>query len=778
MKILLRAATVISLATAPAAQDAPFHSALRDRIDQGFVYSDCWGSRTLGFVGRWGFDGSGNNQVDIIDVSNPDNIVKLATYSVPSPSNGASAQDMQAASGIMYVGLEASAVDGVDIVDIRVPGSPVHKTFVDPDPGAFEIAHDVFFDNGWLYMCNSRDDTLAILDLRTYDVNSPPAQISSWTYSLANLGDPGPFVHDTTVRNGELYVSGWGSLEIWDVADIATSAPSFLGEVRGFNVHSDWPSPDEAFLVTCEERQGGAAKLYQMIDNGSSVTLIPRDSWVNPISGSGEAYCPHDPRIVGDRVYISNYSAGVLVLQVDRTNWTWEKVASYDTSVMPGNDFFGVWGAYPFLGEDRVLASDLEEGFHVIDFSALEINHLTTRPTLVAPGVPHSISVRIDAIGNRVLSSVALRTRVDGGGAFQSTPMVHQGGNVYAADLPAIGCGSKVDWYVSATATNAEVFHSPSTAPTRLFSAYAGDGLTSLFSDDFQANLGWTVTNTAVASGAWTRVNPVESGAQPDNGDPDSPGANCFITGNAGGGGGVGDADLDGGPTVLTSPLLDFSSGDGLIAYKRWYFTNSNDDSLVVQISNNGGSSWTALETVTRKGGGWIERTFRVSDFVAPTSDVRVRFSVSDNPNDSITEAGVDSFVASRIECSGPAASVTSRNGTGVNALCYVNLTLPVLGSNWNTRIDHAHHPGAQQTWITARVGPATGPITPHGELLVDLGSPFLFSQPVPSSGTSDLHVIPMPADPALAGLTARTQGLIVGGGIELCNALDATAGF
>ncbi len=777
MKSALLALPLLALSPAVLAQDPSFHASLRDRIGQGFVYGDLWGNGTLGFIGRWGFDGTGNNDVDIIDLSNPDNIVKLATYSVPAPGTNSSAQDMQSTNQLLFVGLEASASNGVDIVDIRTPGSPVHKTWVNPDPGVFEIIHDVFQDNGWLYLCNSRDTSLAIVDLRSYDVNSPPASITSWAYRLDSLGDPGAFVHDMSVRNGELYVSGWGSLEVWNVANLASSAPSFLGEVRGFNVHSDWPSDDEAFLVTCEERQGGGVRLYQMVRNGNSVALHPRDSITSPQSGVGQTYCAHDPRVVGDRVYISNYSAGVMVLQVDRTNWTFEKVASYDTSGLPGTDFFGCWGVYPFLGADRVIASDLEQGFHVLDFSALELSWPSARPTLIPPGQPRAITVRVQPLGNKVLSAVALHTSIDGA-AFQSAAMTNLGGGLYGGDLPALACGSKVDYYVRATATpSGEAFTSPASAPAGKFTAYAGDSLATVLADDFQSDLGWSVSNSGVTSGAWVRGNPVASGAQPESGDPDAAGANCFITGNGSSGGSVSEADLDGGPTRLSSPNLDFSGGDGLIGYKRWFFSNGDTDSLQVEVSNNAGASWTSVETIKNKAGGWVPRLWRVSDFVAPTNQVRVRFSISDNPNDSVTEAGVDSFSAARIECAGaPPAGVTSRNGTSVNVTCFSNLTLPVLGTNWDTLVSHGHHAGATITFVVGRAAPTTGPIIAAGEVLVS--GPRYFIQGVGSSGTADTHSVPVPSNLALVGVTAYTQGLILGGGPELCNALDATIGF
>ena len=48
---------------------------------------------------------------------------------------------------------------------------------------------------------------------------------------------------------------------------------------------------------------------------------------------------------------------------------------------------------------------------------------------------------------------------------------------------------------------------------------------------------------------------------------------------------------------------------------------------------------------------GWKNASFQVSDHVAPNSNVQVRFSISDNPNNSLTEAAIDDLRVSRIEC-------------------------------------------------------------------------------------------------------------------------------
>ena len=122
-------------------------------------------------------------------------------------------------------------------------------------------------------------------------------------------------------------------------------------------------------------------------------------------------------------------------------------------------------------------------------------------------------------------------------------------------------------------------------------------------------------------------------------------------------------------------------------------------------------------------------------------------------------------------------ASVTIRNGTNVNVVCFATLTLPIIGTSWDSVVLHGHHPGATYTAIVGYAAPATGPVIPAGELLVDLSSSHLFTDFRQSPGTENLHSIAIPNDIALVGQTAATQALILGGGGELCNALDVVIG-
>jgi len=236
---------------------------------------------------------------------------------------------------------------------------------------------------------------------------------------------------------------------------------------------------------------------------------------------------------------------------------------------------------------------------------------------------------------------------------------------------------------------------------------------------------------------------------------------------------------VDGGPTRLESPDLDFSGGDGLISYRRWAFSDDVDpnDALLVEVSNDGGGNWTTAETAPMRAGGWLEHAFRVSDFVTPAASVRVRFSISDNPNDGVVEGGVDTFTAARFDC--PAGTTTFRNGTNVNPACFTTITEPRVGQTWESRVTHSGHPGATMTIVVVYAGPATGPVKGYGEILIDFASGKIAQSLLPATGTADVHAFAVPADVELVGLTGSSQGAIFGGaGPELCNALDLHLGF
>lgn len=296
-----------------------------------------------------------------------------------------------------------------------------------------------------------------------------------------------------------------------------------------------------------------------------------------------------------------------------------------------------------------------------LPFIPARIEFAGSPPAQVDPGVATPILVTIDP-NDEVVSSRTLRFR-DSGGAFQSIALNSAGGQSYSANLPAVDCGDSPEYYIEIVADQSGTITLPSGGAASPYSAIVGQ-IDTVFEDNFETNMGWSVSGsiTQASAGRWQRGTPVGANdsrvADPDS-DADGSGQ-CYLTGNV-----LDNSDVDGGDTILTSPNFDVAGQpEATLSYARWYDNNEGGDAgnpfqetFVIQISNNGGSSWSALETVGPTGsevsGGWVNKTFRIADFVAPTASVRVRFIASDDVG-TVVEAGVDAVSVSGLTCEDP----------------------------------------------------------------------------------------------------------------------------
>ncbi|MGE0480304.1 MAG: hypothetical protein AB7Q17_07515 [Phycisphaerae bacterium] len=312
--------------------------------------------------------------------------------------------------------------------------------------------------------------------------------------------------------------------------------------------------------------------------------------------------------------------------------------------------------------------NEINEGFTMHGMPAppiqlLDIQYPNGRPASIDPAGGTAVRVVVVGLTGTPQPGTG-RLLYSTGGAYTNIAMQVVSPNVYDAVFPAIPCGSTVRYYVTAQTTGGSTVISPAGAPTTVFSALSATGTTTVLADDFQGNLGWTITSTSLTDGPWTRGLPEGGTRGAPSTDADGSGL-CYVTDNAGG-----NSDVDGGPTRLQSPLLDCSApGDYQLSYARWFYCDddaipSDRDVMTVEISNNNGTNWTPVETVSHNPT-WTTVSFNVNSLIAPTGQVRVRFNAVDNPNNSVVEAGVDAFSIVRVDCA-PAFADGDMNCDGV----------------------------------------------------------------------------------------------------------------
>ncbi len=320
--------------------------------------------------------------------------------------------------------------------------------------------------------------------------------------------------------------------------------------------------------------------------------------------------------------------------------------------------------------------ADIDAGFVAQGFPGYDIPFVTFSGVTDLPDTedqlgPYVVQATIVAGVAPPVSNATLHYRADEG-AWIDLAMTDLGGDLFEGQIPGQVSPAVVDYYLTATdsASNSEDY--PYDAPASLFSFNVGI-LTTFLDFDFEAggDEGWTVgfPSDTASTGVWERVDPRGTAAQPEDDHTLDPGTTCWVTGQQPVGGSLGTNDVDNGDTTLLSPVFDASGMlNPKISYWRWYSNNQgadpDNDIFEVYLSDDGGSSWDAVEVVGPSGaesnGGWFQHSFEIGSITTPTATMQLRFVASDRNSGSIVEAALDDLLGTDL---GPSGSDCNGNG-------------------------------------------------------------------------------------------------------------------
>lgn len=650
----------------------------------GVEGNDCWGWTDPLDNKEYALFGLTNKTsfVDITDPTDP----KYLGY-LPTQTSNAIWRDMKVYNNHMFVVSDGNGNHGMQVFDLtRLRGADPNnpQTFSnDAWYGSVSSSHNVVIneDTGYAYIVGSNQ---ASGGLHAVDISNPTNPTFAGNFSADG------YTHDAQVVTYHGPDADYAGCEIAfcanedtvTIVDVTNKSNMTMVSRNSYAqdqyTHQGWLSEDHRYFYMGDELDettyGGPTRTHifdcQNLDN---------PNYLGFYSGV-ESTIDHNLYVKGDYLYQANYTSGLRVLDISNPTQPVE-VAFFDT-YFAGNgvSFDGAWSCYPYFDSGTILISDIQNGLFLVRLSALEFVYPSGRPDLVDP--VGGVEFTVEAVGgfSEPQSGTGV-LHVDRGSGFESFPMNEVSSNVYEANFPASNCGSELNYYVSVMTTNGETVTDPVAAPNQFYTAISADAVEITFADDFETDQGWTETGNA-STGQWERAIPNGGG---ERGDPPTDGdgsGRCYVTEN-----GPGDTDVDDGSTVLTSPIMDAlgaGGADASVSYYRWYSNNTGaspeQDIFVVEISNNGGASWTNLETVGPSGpevsGGWFYKSFVISDFVPPTDQMRVRFTASDLGDASVVEAAVDGVQISFTVCEGPicADNGTLIEGTGeqndYNATC------------------------------------------------------------------------------------------------------------
>ena len=313
----------------------------------------------------------------------------------------------------------------------------------------------------------------------------------------------------------------------------------------------------------------------------------------------------------------------------------------------------------------EIAAGFAVHGFDAPELSGLDFQFPNGTPSVISPFDGVDLAMNVSGISFQPAPNTGTLYIARSNGTVDNIAMPQVADSQYLLSFSDIECDEAVGYYFSAETTTGDVFYWPGgqtsvPSPSTRFSGIGATGEIIAFEDDFQTDTGWTVSGGAV-DGQWGRGVPIDCDRADPPSDADGSGF-CFLTDNSSANNC--NSDVDDGQTILTSPALDASAPGSVISYSRWFdntFGNApNEDTMFVQVSGDGGLSWVGLEVVgpvAEADGGWYQKQFLVSSYVANSTNFRIRFIAQDTGEGSVVEAAVDGVRLLATECidDGPA---------------------------------------------------------------------------------------------------------------------------
>jgi subtilisin-like proprotein convertase family protein len=329
-------------------------------------YSDVWGEGNYAYIGHLQQQG-----VDIVDITNPASPKLASVFMGTGGTNNV--RDLEVQNNIAFFGAGDPSGGSVYVVDVHDPYHPVQLANISLTPSGLTGIHSLGVGGNYLYVCDSNDNKVGV-----WDISTP----SSPLFVRTILSPKAPNIHEVTPIGGRLYTASLdavGYVDIWDISNVGNTSipvPLLCEFVAGQAAHTAWPTDDGNYVTVSHEINGGTEAIWDIHDLSH-----PFLASIIPDLPRSQAFAGHQQMIKGNLLYSSWYQAGAQVFDIsDPRNPVF--VGSYDTYPQPVTDKIqGDWGIYGFLGNDRILASDISTGLYVLSLPNISIQGQVYRDT-------------------------------------------------------------------------------------------------------------------------------------------------------------------------------------------------------------------------------------------------------------------------------------------------------------------------------------------------------------------------------------------------------------
>ncbi len=354
------------------------------------------------------------NGTAFIDISDPVNPIYLGK--LPTATGTTVWRDIKTYNNYAFIVSEASG-HGMQIFDLthlrNVNNPPVTFT-EDAHYSGFSDAHNIVINEntGYAYAVGTNTFGGGAHFVNIQDPLNPVAaggfSADGNTHDAQVVTYIGP---DADYVGSEIFIGSNGSGQIISIVDVTNkSNPQGISTLSYSNsgyTHQGWFTEDHRFFLLGDE--------FDESNVGFNTRTIVFDltDLDNPVL-SYEYFgvtpaIDHNGYVKGDNYYLSNYAAGLRVLDIsDIENDNIVEIGFFDT-YQDNNDasYNGVWNVYPYFESENIMINDRSGGFFLVRSSLLNNNDFSTANTFAVYPNPASDELTIKSNGD-VISSISI----------------------------------------------------------------------------------------------------------------------------------------------------------------------------------------------------------------------------------------------------------------------------------------------------------------------------------------------------------------------------------